>query len=31
MAYKDNLKDWVLAAIDAHGGEASLGQVAKFI
>ncbi|MEA2819449.1 MAG: hypothetical protein QOJ86_1453 [Bradyrhizobium sp.] len=31
MAYKDDLKDWVLKAIDAHGGEANLVQVSKFI
>jgi hypothetical protein len=31
MAYKDDLKDWVLHAIKENGGEATLVQVAKHI
>ena len=31
MPYKENLKPWVLAAIDAHGGEATVVDVAKHI
>jgi hypothetical protein len=31
MPYKDDLKVWVLEAVDAHQGEATLIQVAKHI
>jgi hypothetical protein len=31
MSYKDSLKKWVLAAIDANGGQADLVNVAKYI
>jgi len=31
MSYKENLTKWVLAAIDANGGQADLVEVAKYI
>ena len=31
MTEKDDLKDWVFSAIQAHGGEATLVEVAKHI
>ena len=31
MSYRDDLKDWVLSAVRANGGEATLVQVAKHI
>jgi hypothetical protein len=31
MPYEHDLKEWVLEAIDAHGGEANLVNVCKYI
>jgi hypothetical protein len=31
MSYRDDLKEWVLSAVDSHGGEATLLEVAKDI
>jgi hypothetical protein len=31
MATRDDLQDWVIAAVSAHGGSASIVQAAEYI